>query len=84
MVGPGFSAFLLGLVAGWSAVFLRWNGAIGARAWLVPLLWLLWAPALFWISRRFDLPLMWIAAGAVLGAVLHQLLVLGIEGRKAR
>jgi hypothetical protein len=72
------SAFAIGLVGGWSLLFLRWPPhGVRARG-LVAAIWLLWALVLAALARSTGVA---VVAGAGLGFAGHAMLVLRLQKR---
>lgn len=68
------SVFAIGLVAGWSMMFLRWPGA-GVRACvLVAAIWFLWVLGLAALARWTGVPWGLVAAG--LGLAGHSIVLI--------
>ena len=68
--------FALGLVLGWSALFLR------GSTWLTRSVQFLWLAALVLLAAFSPDPIS-AAAGAATGALAHLMFQLGLEGRHA-
>ena len=75
MVELGYSAFAVGAVAGWSALFLRVpHNFIGIL--LGAGLWLAWALLVYGLALIVGAPPLWLLAGAGAGAAGHALLLM--------
>jgi hypothetical protein len=77
------SVFAIGLVAGWSVMFLRWPGqraGLGARL-LVALIWSAWALVSVLMVYLTDASVAWVLAGLGLGLAGHAMMVLRLQER---
>jgi hypothetical protein len=77
------SVFAIGLVAGWSAMFLRWPGRrAGLRArLLVAMVWSGWALVSALLVDVTDASAGWVLAGLGLGLAGHAMMVLLLQER---
>jgi hypothetical protein len=75
-VTVAYGLFALGLVLGWSTLFLR------ASSWRSRVAQLLWLAVLILLIAAAPAPLT-IAWGVATGAIFHLLLQLGLEERRA-